>query len=303
MDANNIEPVQKKPNFFMYLSIVLLIACGILTWQLISSRKTITEKNDTIVKVNEEKAEVITKLENLKKEYEQLSKDNEQLTSMFNEEKAHVEKLLEKIRNSEGSVAKFKKQVASMESRLKEYEQQIEELKKQNKELVEENFHIKTSLDSTTNENTQLTSENKQLSETVNKGSALTTYDINSDGIFIRNKVKEIPTQKAKKAEKVRVCFTIGENAIATAGSKTVYLRVAEPSGNILAQGSGDEFSFDYNGSKLQYSAKEQIDYKNKALDICLYWNKNKELVPGTYTVDIFAENNVIGTSTFILEK
>lgn len=294
---------KKKPNFFMYLSILLLLVCAILTWKVISFHKTITTQNDTIVQVNEEKTQLISKLENLKKEYEQLSKDNEQLSTMFNEEKAHVEKLLEKIKKSEGSVAKYKNQVSSMETRLKEYEQQIEELKQQNKQLVKENFHIKTALDSTTTENTQLTSTNKELNETVSKGSTLTTYDINADGIFIRNKVKEIPTQRTKRVEKIRVCFTIGENAIATPGNKTVYLRVAEPNGNILMQGEGDEYSFEYNGKKLQYSGKEQVAYNNKPVDVCIYWNKNKELTPGTYTVDIFADNNAIGTSTFLLEK
>jgi len=294
---------KKKPNLFLYLSIILLVVCAILTWQLISSHKTITLQNDTIVNVTAEKDQMISKLENLKKEYDQLSKDNAQLSDMFNEEKAHVEKLLNKIKNSEGSIAKYKNQVASMENRLKEYEQQITELKKQNKDLIEENFNIKTVLDSTTTENVQLTAENKDLSATVSKGAALTSYDINADGIFIRNKVKEIPTQRAKRVEKIRVCFTIGENAIAAAGNKTVYLRVANPNGDILAQGEGDEFSFDYNGKKLQYSGKEQITYNNKPVDVCLYWNKTKELTPGTYTVDIFADNNVIGTTTFKLEK
>jgi len=287
----------------MYLSILLLIACGILTWKVISFSKTVKQQSDTIVSVTEEKDQTIAKLENMKKEYEQLAKDNEQLSDMFNEEKAQVEKLLQKIKNSEGSVAKYKNQVASMETRLKEYEQQIEDLKNQNKELVAENFHIKTVLDSTSEENKQLSSENTSLTETVNKGAALTTYDINSDGIFIRNKVKEIPTQRTKKVEKIRVCFTIGENAIASAGSKNVYARIAEPNGDILIQGTGDEYSFDYDGKKLQYSAKEQIAYNNKPVDVCLYWNKSKELTPGTYTVDIFAENNVIGTTTFKLEK
>ena len=294
---------KKKPNYFLNLSILLLIVCAVLTWKVISFNNTVNVQNDTIVKVNEEKAQTIAKLENLKKEYEQLSKDNEQLSTMFNEEKAHVEKLLEKIKKSEGSMSKYKNQVASMEVRLKEYEQQIAELKDQNKELVQENFHIKTALDSTTVENKELTSKKEELTETVNKGSALTSYDINADGIFIRNKVKEIPTQRTKRVEKIRVCFTIGENAIAAAGNKTVYLRVAEPNGDILAQGQGDEFSFDFNGKKLQYSGKEQIAYNNKPVDVCLYWNKTKELTTGTYTIDIFADNNVIGTTTFKLEK
>ncbi|MEI6124515.1 MAG: hypothetical protein WCQ95_12895 [Bacteroidota bacterium] len=294
---------KKKPNIFMYLSIVLLIACAFLTWKVISFTKQIDVVTAEKDSVSAEKDALVVKLETLKKQYDQLSKDNAQLTDMFNQEKEHVEKLLEKIRNSQGSVSKYKKQIASMEGRLKEYEVQLNELKNQNKDLRAENFHIKTVLDSTTTENKTLATHNEALTETVTKGSALTTYDINTDGIVVKAKGKEIPTKKAKKAEKIRVCFTIGENAIATAGAKTVYLRVADPSGTILTGGLGDELSFDYDGKKLQFSSKEQITYNNKAQDICIYWTKNKDFAPGSYTVDLFAEGNVIGTSTFVLEK
>ena len=190
-----------------------------------------------------------------------------------------------------------------METRLKEYEQQIEELKKQNKDLIEENFHIKTILDSATIENKELNSENKELSETVSKGSALVTYDINIDGIVTRSTGKEIPTKKAKKAQKIRACFTIGENAIASAGNKTVYMRIADPAENILYVNESDEYSFEYQGKKLQYTAKEQITYNNKAVDLCIYWAKTKDFVPGTYVVDLFSDGNLIGTSQLTLEK
>jgi predicted nuclease with TOPRIM domain len=302
MENTPMEP-KKKHNIFMYVSIVLFIVCIVLTWQVVSLKSQkgvlITEKDS----LSAEKQELIGKLENLKKQYDQLSTDNKQLTDMFNAEKEHVEKLLAKIKNSQGSIAKYKKQLSLMEGRLKEYEQQIEELKNQNKALTAENFHIKTVLDSTTTENKELNTKNTELTETVSKGSALHTYDINSDGIIVKAKGKEVPTKKVKRVEKIRVCFTIGENSIATAGAKDIYLRIADPNGTILSQGEGDEYSFTFEGKKLQYSSKDQITYNNKAADLCLYWTKMKDFVPGTYTVDIFAEGKTIGTSTFTLEK
>ncbi len=295
--------MKKKPNVFMYISIVLFVACIILTWQVVSlknQKDIVTTEKDTL---SAEKEKLIGQLETLKKQYEQLSTDNKQLTDMFNAEKEHVEKLLKKIKNSDGSLSKYKKQVSSMEGRLKEYEQQIEQLKNENKALTAENFHIKTVLDSTTTENKQLSTTNTALNETVAKGSALHTYDISASGIVVKAKGKEVPTMKTKRVEKLRVCFTVGENAIATAGLKDVYLRISDPNGTILSKGEGDEYSFDFEGKKLQFSAKEQVTYNNKATDLCMYWIKTKDFVPGTYTVDIFAEGKAIGTSNFILEK
>ena len=300
---NNENATQKKPNIFLYVSIVLFIACVVLTWQVVSLKKqkdVVTTEKDSL---SVEKTKLLSQLEDLSKQYDQLSKDNKELTEMFNAEKERVEKLMTKIKNSEGSVAKYKKQVASMEGRLKEYEQQIEQLKNENKALVAENFHIKTVLDSTTTENVELTAEKTVLEETVAKGSALHTYDINANGIIIKSKGKEVPTKKVNRVEKIRVCFTIGENAIASAGVKDIYLRIADPSGIILSKGEGDDYAFDFEGKKLQYSDKQAINYNNKATDLCMYWIKSKDFIPGTYTADIFAEGKSIGTSNFILEK
>ena len=89
--------MKKKPNVFMYISIVLFVACIILTWQVVSlknQKDIVTTEKDTL---SAEKEKLIGQLETLKKQYEQLSTDNKQLTDMFNAEKEHVEKLLKKI--------------------------------------------------------------------------------------------------------------------------------------------------------------------------------------------------------------
>lgn len=300
--ANKPEE-KKKTNYYFYLSIVLLIVCAFLTWKLISFKNQIEVVTIEKEQLSDDKDQMIAKLENLQKEYDKLSAENTQLTDMFNAEKEHVEKLLAQIKKSEGSAAKFKNQVLALESRLKEYEEQIEELKKQNKELIAENFNIKTSLDSAIVQNKDLSSKNEDLTDKVAKGSVLTTYDINAGGIVTKTKGKEIPTKKPKKADKIRVCFTIGENAIVAAGPKTVYLRISDPSGNVLSAGTGDEYSFEHQGKKIQFTAREQVNYQNAAQDICLYWTKTAEFSAGTYYVDIFADGNVIGSTTFAFEK
>lgn len=305
MDTQENAPVAEKGkiNWFMWLSFALLIVVAILTWRLVNVTKQVETITIEKQAVTDEKAQLITKLENLKKDYDKLSKDNTELSDMFNKEKERVANLLEKVKKSSGSIEVYKGKVAAMENRLKEYEQQIEQLKSQNKELVETNFHIKTQLDSATVENRELENQNTDLSDKVSKGSVLTTYDINAGGIISKSSGKELPTKKAKRADRLRVCFTIGENSLAPAGPKTVYLRIAEPNGNILSPGTGDDYAFDYQGKKLQYSVKETVSYANKAVDLCLYWKKVKDFTAGTYYVDIFVDGNAIGSSTFLFEK
>lgn len=301
MENTTIE-VKKRTNIWLFVSIALFIICAVLSWMLISYKSEIKVLTVEKQGLTDEKTQLISKLEKLQKEYTQLSEDNNGLTEMFEKEKEHVERLLNQIKSAEGSVAKYKGQVNALENRLKEYEQQIAELKSQNKDLIAQNFVIKTSLDSTVNENVKVVNQNTELTETVNKGSVLVAYDMDAGGIKISNK-KEIPTIKSKKAEKIRISFTIGENAIATVGQKDVYLRIADPSGDILSKGTGDEYSFEFQGNKIQYSIKESINYQKKALDLCVYWEKTADFSTGTYIVDVFADGNDIGTATFMFEK
>lgn len=301
MDNTTIE-AKKKPNIWLFVSLALLIVCAILIWKVVTTTNQVTVLTEEKVVLSDEKAAMISKLEKLQKEYDQLGKDNAELSDMFEKEKAHVEKLLKQIRNTEGSVAKFKNQVSQLEGRLKEYEEQIAKLKEENKALVEENFDIKTALDSTITETEELTMEKIDLTTKVNKGAVLTAYDLDASGIKISNK-KEIPTYKSKRAEKVRVSFTLGENALTSAGQKDVYVRIADPSGKILSKGEGDDLSFEFQGNKLQYSIKQTVNYQNKAVDMIMYWDKMNDFAVGTYTVDIFVDGNDIATTQFMFEK
>ncbi|HIE16042.1 MAG TPA: hypothetical protein EYP69_03855 [Bacteroidales bacterium] len=94
----------------------------------------------------------------------------------------------------------------------------------------------------------------------------------------------------------------MGENKVVPAGTKTVYLRIARPDGTIISSSEYD--LFDFNGNKIVYTDKRDIEYNNKDTDVCIYWtNKNEEeLIPGTYYADIFVGGKNIGTTTFKLK-
>ena len=58
-----------------------------------------------------------------------------------------------------------------------------------------------------------------------------------------------------------------------------------------------------YKGEQLQYSIKKEIDYQNEAQNLQLFWtNKSTEkMIAGTYHVEIFVGDNVIGQTKFTL--
>ena len=288
----------KTWRFTTALFAIVAIMMGILYFTTKSELKQVTiVKNE----VTDEKSELLTKLQSVEKQYDKLGKDYSNLDSLFTSEKEHVSKMIDEIKNLKGSTSKYKKKVADLENRLQDYLKQIDELKAKNEALTVQNIQIKTALDSTQTVNSSLHSENKNLYSKVEAGSVLKAYEIAAESIKMRG-TKEISTKNPKKVKKIRVCFLLSENAIAQAGTKTVYVRISEPGGEVIADSKDDSHMFTFDGKQIVYTQLQEINYQNKAMDLCVYYDVKKELKKGNYTVDIFVDKSVIGTTFFTLE-
>jgi hypothetical protein len=210
---------------------------------------------------------------------------------------------MKQLRSEKGSTSAYKKQVELLKMQLRDYLSQIETLQARNQELNEENIKVKFALDSTIHQKSILETENVSLSEKVEKGSMLQAYEVISDGIRLKSNGDEIPTKKAKRVKRIRTCFILSENNITERGIRTLYLRIADPKGNILVKGTSDANMFIFKGEKIAWSVKGQINYDNNSMDLCYYWEQVTEnLEPGLYSVDIFIDDYQLGTSRFTLE-
>ncbi|MEI8203615.1 MAG: hypothetical protein WCH34_11415 [Bacteroidota bacterium] len=302
METNQNENAMKKQlNTWRILTAIFAVIAIVMAILYFTTNSEL--KQVTIVKneVTDEKTELLDKLQKVEKQYDQLGKDYSNLDSLFTKEKEHVAKMISEIKNQKGSMANYKKKVANLETRLQEYLEQIKELKDKNEALTTENLKVKTALDSTTTVAANLSSQNQNLSSKVEAGSALKAYEMAAEPIKMRG-TKEISTKNPKRVKKVRVCFLLSENAIAQAGSKTVYIRISEPGGEVIADAKDDSHMFTFEGKQIVYTQMQEINYQNKAMDLCIYYDVKKELKKGSYTVDIFVDKAIIGTTLFTLE-
>jgi hypothetical protein len=99
--------------------------------------------------------------------------------------------------------------------------------------------------------------------------------------------------------------FTLSENRIVSAGPRTIYVRIARPDGVVILAGTGDEYSFELDGARLQFTIKQDIVYDNTAQNIRMSWTKRDARAPamvGVYTVTVYADNQEIGQTFFELK-
>jgi hypothetical protein len=110
-----------------------------------------------------------------------------------------------------------------------------------------------------------------------------------------RSNVKD----KVDKVEKIRTCFIVRENPIVQAGPIEIYIRILRPDGVVLTQ---DEVGyFDYQNRQTVYTASRTLEYENQDIEMCIYWDNDGSLIEGRYDVELYAQGNLIGTSTFEL--
>ena len=79
-------------------------------------------------------------------------------------------------------------------------------------------------------------------------------------------------------------------------------MRIQNPNQLLLQKSTGDVFPFE--DLKIPFSAKREVTYEGNALPVNIFWdNAGAEFTPGEYTVDVFADGNNIGTTTFTMKR
>jgi hypothetical protein len=185
------------------------------------------------------------------------------------------------------------------------YVQQMDSLYTVNRELKEENEKIRQQYNREQDRTRELTRDKEQLVEKVSEASLLRAYNVTARTLRFTGSGRERETDKAKKVERVEVCFTLGENRLTEAGPKVIHLQIIRPDGVVVTQKVGEDYSFDTKTGKKQYTAKKEVDYQNKDTYSCLHWNKKSEdesAMLGIYNVKVYYLGEEIGSAGFELK-
>lgn len=296
---------RKKPGKALIIVIIVFILAlaGILIW-------TFTMKSDLNVLLAEkelQRVELQGELDSLMFEHEQIKIEYGTLAdslvvkdSIIQENAKEIRKLLD----TQWEYYKIKKKLGLLQKVSQGYVRQMDSLYRVNAALTEENAEIRQDLMNAQQENERITKDREALSEIVDQASVLQLYNIEAYGIRERGSGRERETDKVNRLDKIKVCFTIAENKVIEPGTKEIFVRIAQPDKLILTKDRSDEYTFMYQGEKIQYSIKKLIDYQNASMDLCLYWAKTspeKEMQEGVYYIEIFYGDMVIGNTKFML--
>jgi hypothetical protein len=286
------------------LIVLLLAVIALIIW--IFSIKSdmnvlMEEKEAQRVELQSELDSLMYEHEMIKEEYGTLSDSLYVKDSIIQANAQEIRKLLD----TQWEYYKIKKKLALLQQVSQGYVRQMDSLYTVNAALTEENIEIRGDLQEARGEIEEMSRSNEMLTEKVGQASILQVYSMQAMGIRDRGNGKEKETDKASRLDKIKVCFTIGENKIVEPGTKELYVRIARPDKLILTKDRSDTYTFMYQGEKIQYSIKKLIDYQNLSMNLCLYWDKGYkeiEMQKGSYHVEIFFQDEVIGHTQFVLK-
>lgn len=307
-NTNDKETLRKRIILFLSIFSGILLIINIYLLILLFRQKQKTNEQIVITKeVIVERDNVKASLEALKKEYEELRTDNAELQKEIDEKKAYIDKLLqeaEKHKNDAAVIARLKKETETLREIMKGYVRTIDSLNTLNKKLVKEKTMIEKKLGEKEIVISEMHKKQEELKSTIEKGSILSCSNIKAVAVQMkRGGKKEKETSRAKRAHKIKVSFTLGENKIAKPGPRDIYIRIMTPDGKEMAKEYSDLYKFTFNKNSVGYFAgTETIQYANSQMDVVIYGEGSEPFVPGTYLIDIVCDGVIIGNTTLKLE-
>lgn len=301
------EKSRKRRGIILWAIIALLLGTnGYTLWLLMNEKTKVIEGAVVTQKIYVEKENVQADLVELQKEYESLQTSDKKMQADIEEKKARIEELLKEAAKHKGDkymIAKLKKETETLRAIMIGYVHTIDSLNTLNKTLVAEKKTVIKQLGVEKEKQNTLIREKDELQSTIAKGSILSCFNISSKAVlFKRGGKKEVETSKARKTEKIKVSFSLGENKIAKAGEKTVYIRVMTPDGKEMAKSYDDLNKFAFNKSTGYFAGKETLNYANTEISGVIYCEGQGEMVPGTYLIEITCDGAVIGNTSLKLD-
>ena len=306
MEENTSNENRKKSALLWVLISLLAITNGVTFWMYTQEKNKAV--NEIIVKeqVIVERDNVKTDLLQLQKDFENLQTNDKTLQAEIEAKKAEIAQLLEDAEKHKGDayiISKLRKESETLRQIMRGYIRSIDSLGTLNKTLIVEKDNVIKELDNEKGKTTILNKEKDDLNATIQKGSILSCFNVVAKGVkFKSGGKKESETSKASRVQKIKVSFSLGENKIAKAGEKNVFIRIVTPDGKEMAKSYDDNYRFTFDKSSGYFAGKQSLNYANTEISGVTYCEGQGELVPGNYIIEVSCDGVIIGGTSLRLD-
>lgn len=261
------------------------------------------QRNDyrqIIGEISAEKDSIQIELSQIILSYDSLKTENDTINEQLYVAQTKVKDLLLEVEQTKKlsieRINRYQKEVTTLRDIMRNYIVQIDSLNRRNQLLMAENLEVKEQVKQVESQNVQLTQEKQKLEQNLQRAAQLEASDLIAEGVNDRNR----ETRFANRTKMIRISLTLTRNITAKRGPKNVYVRIMRPDQLLLSKSPNDLFQFE--DLRIPFSAMREVNYEGNDLPVNIFWdNEGKPFMTGTYTIDVFADGNNIGTTTLDL--
>ncbi len=277
---------------------VFVILLGFLWLTNRQTLKEVTLERETTLALNKELQleldSVLDEYYQVRMEYDSILHDQD---SIIQANAREIQSLLAR----QADYYRIRRQLNLLRDITQNYVLEIDSLHTVTQELTAENIQMREEIRQVQRRTTELTRDKAVLETKVEEASVLRAYQIEAMPFRLRGRGREDETDRAGRVEQVRVCFLIGENPVTPPGEYDIFMRIADPRGNVLRVSDDPAHSFIHQDDTLQFSVKDSFFYANRQLNKCLTWQRTREFEPGRHEVALYTDEFYLGGTVFEL--
>jgi hypothetical protein len=289
-------------NKIYFLVVVIVALLGINAYLYFKNK----QDSGRFTTVNTEKDRLKLEVEKIEVELDKLNAFNQSLSEELLKEQdfarekiAELKAALVKGELTKTDLANAQIEIKNLRDFVNNYSSQISRLENENAYLKTERDSFKNTSEIYTEKTQSLQKENENLTAKVKIGAALKASNISIQAFKIKNNNKNIPVTKASLTNILNIGFNIVPNTLAEKDYHKVYLRVFDPSGNLVAK---EENIFEIEGQQMQYSGSIEFIYNNDNSAYKILFENPNGFIKGKYSIILYADGYVMGKSEIILK-
>jgi prefoldin subunit 5 len=204
-----------------------------------------------------------------------------------------------KIKDYEALLLEKDIEIAKLREENAVLNNQNQVLNSENTGLKTTNSDLRTAKEALADSVYKTTVQNRELSEKVTLASAMRPMNYAVSAINSRGKEREGEEFKARRVDRVKVSFKLAENPLTKKENKTIYMRMIDPTGNVVSDMATGSGAFSFGGKETIYTAKQTILYSNSGQTIEYIYNRGANYEKGAYKIELYADGFRIGQTSF----
>lgn len=256
-------------------------------------------KNKLVSQLNDEKTDLTEQLIALQNDYADLTSEYDAINYQLDSSREEIAQLIERVRVTEATnrskIRQYEKELGTLRSIMRGYIVQIDSLNTLNKQLTAEAASARKEAAASKRMNAELTQQVESLTDKVTAGSILKARGLRMEAFNASDRV----TDRCTRVVRLLVTLSLVENELAARGPVRVYVRVTDPSGNLLLDGKGTTFTFEE--QTMEATASREVDYQGSEVELGIYVNNIPDFTKGIYTVQAYTEQSLLGSAELML--